>query len=278
VELLARYRDDRLVMHVAGFNAWDRLHLNLSSSHSRFAETLVPLEHTEFDYDKTSLSPDEGEFLWNAIRQRGYQTSIEIGCALGVGSLYICDAIATSANPAHTIIDPHEMTHWRGIGVQNLRARGITFFRLIEESSELALPKLLEKEEQFDVGLIDGWHTLDHALLDFFYLNRLVRVGGMILFDDANWPSISKLLAYIGNYPCYRWVWPAERSRARPTLRTRVFRFLHHGTRLVPRALRDQIFSPRLVAGQAIRFSFPSIVGLEKVAEDDRNWDWYVPF
>ncbi len=219
--------------------------------HPRFTDTLLRLEATKFDYRKTSLSRDKGEFIWNLIRENNYQKTIEIGCALGVSSLYICDAISESDNPAHTIVDPNQTSGWASIGTRNLEERNISFFTLIEEPSEIALPKLLEKKQIFDFGLIDGWHTFDHTLIDFFYLNRLTKVGGMIVIDDANWPSISKLLKYLIKYPSYELILDSKD------------RTLY---------LVDDLLDPNKDT------LFPAIVGLKKVADDQRRWDWYEPF
>ena len=210
----------------------------MKPDHPRFSDTLIPLENTKYDYRETSISTQDGEFLWHLIRDNGYRKTIEIGCALGISSLYICDAVSKFSNPSHTIIDPKQETGWSNIGIRNLRARSISHFSFSKEPSELALPKLLERNETFDFGFIDGWHTFDHALLDFFYLNRLIGIGGLIVFDDANWPSISRLLRYIIRYPAYK------------------------------------VTSPR---SEAIKVS-PNIVAFVKVAEDDRNFDWYEPF
>ena len=114
--------------------------------------TLIPLEKTNYDYRKISITRKEGEFLWNVIRENRYQKTIEIGCALGVSSLYICDASSQFSNPSHTIIDPSQTNGWSNIGIRNLQAHCISFFSLIEEPSELALPELLKRKETFDLG------------------------------------------------------------------------------------------------------------------------------
>jgi predicted O-methyltransferase YrrM len=252
----------------------------MKQDHPRFADTLTPLEETRYRYRDTSVSREEGEFLWNLIRENRYQKTIEIGCALGISSLYICDAVSQFSNPSHTIIDPKQTTAWSSIGIRNLRAHSIDFYSLIEEPSEFALPKLLEKKETFDFAFIDGWHTFDHSLLDFFYLNRLIRVGGMVVFDDANWPSVSKLLGYLSRYPAYEIVVPSKNAIKPPNLtwRQRLFRMLCYGARTIPEGIRKEIFSERVLSGRIRKTERPSIVGLKKVAEDERKWDWYEPF
>lgn len=252
----------------------------MTQDHPRFSDTLTPIENAELNYRNTSISRQEGEFLWSVIRENRYHKTIEIGCALGVSSLYICDALSQFNNPSHTIIDVVQTSFWSGIGIRNLQARSISFFSLIEELSELALPRLLESKETFDFGFIDGWHTFDHTLLDFFYLNRLIRVGGMIVLDDTDLPSISKLLRYLSRYPAYKIVLPPRESpdTSHLTLREQLFRLFCYGTRLVPRSIRREIFSERVISGQIHQTTLPSIVGLMKVDEDDRGWDWYEPF
>jgi predicted O-methyltransferase YrrM len=248
----------------------------MTSDHPRFSDTLIPHKN----YQTESVSDQEGEFLWKLIRENSYQKTIEIGCALGVSSLYICDALSQSNSPSHLIIDPNQTSEYSCIGIRNLQTRGIEFFSLVEEPSELALPKLLDRKEIFDFGFIDSWHTFDHTLLEFFYLNRLVRVGGMIVFHDAYYPSITKLLRYLSQYPAYKIVLPPKEMLkvSHLTSRQQFFRFLIFGSRLFPERIRRKIFSERVLAGQLQAVSISNIVGLMKVTEDKRNYDWYEPF
>ena len=45
---------------------------------------------------------------------------------------------------------------------------------LIEKKSYEAMPELLKKgEENYDFIFIDGWHTFDYTLVDFFYSDKL---------------------------------------------------------------------------------------------------------
>lgn len=252
----------------------------MRTDYQRFADSLIPLDNTGFDYQKTSISPYKGEFLWGLVRENRYQKTIEIGCALGISSLYICDASSQYDNPSHVCIDPVQRSVWSSIGVRNVQARGLDFFTLIEEPSELALPKLLERKEIYDFGFIDGWHTFDHTLLDFFYLNRMIRVGGMIVFDDANWPSVSKLVRYVSRYPAYRMILPSQELSLtfQDTLRQQLVRACCHGLKVIPQRLRNEIFSDRVLAGQLGGGIAPEIVALQKIADDERSWNWYASF
>jgi hypothetical protein len=60
-------------------------------------------------------------------------------------------------------------------------------------------------------------------------------------------------------------------------LREQLFRLLCYGARFIPKNIGKEIFSERVISGQ-IRQTTPAIVGLMKVAEDKRSWDWYEPF
>jgi hypothetical protein len=150
----------------------------------------------------------------------------------------------------------------------------------MEQPSEFALPKLLESGETFDFGFIDGYHSFDHALVDFFYLNRMIRVGGMIVFDDANWPSINKLIRYLRNYPAYQLVLPPPTDRKQDHLskRQKMLRLFIYATKLFPEQTRKELFSDR-VNSEIIQVPlFSSMVGLMKIGEDERRWDWYEDF
>ena len=79
----------------------------------------------------------------------------------------------------------------------------IDFERVRQEFAstfKVALPAMIQNQEIFDFAFIDGWHTFDHALVDFFYVNRLLNVQGIVVFDDVNYPQLRKLIRYISNY------------------------------------------------------------------------------
>jgi hypothetical protein len=120
-------------------------------------------------------------------------------------------------------------------------------YRLHEAPSELCLPRLLEQGQHFELALIDGMHTFEHALVDFFYVNRMLEVGGVVILDDANLPSIRKLVAHIATYDCYETLPFPDAFR----VQARVLGLLNAPFRLA---------------------------AFRKTAEDDRPWDWHREF
>jgi predicted O-methyltransferase YrrM len=224
---------------------------------------------TEYPIEKHGIDAAEGGFLRDFIAGRPDITrTLEIGCAYGFSSLHIASALAGRPGAHHVIIDPMESTTWNGIGKINLDRAGVDFYELREEFSEIALPELLKEGAQFDLVFIDGWHTFDQTLLDMYYANRLVRAGGYILVDDANWISVSKAISYFSKYPCYKIVGGA----ADPALK--IVNFLW---KLI-RPIADLVF-PHWLYDYFYRLGkYPSMIALQKVAEDNRSWKWFRSF
>ncbi len=193
----------------------------------------------------------EGEVLQFWIGEKKPEHILEIGMAYGVSSLFICDAIRQRMDVTYDIIDPFQYQDWQGCGVHHLNLAGFRGrFILHEQPSEICLPRLLAANYHCDFAFVDGFHTFDHALIDFFYINRMLDVGGVVVFDDVHLSSIRKLLAYIASYPCYQ---------ALPIPAT----FQQH------RAIRVR----RMMQTPETR-----IAGFKKIDADKRDWRWYHEF
>jgi predicted O-methyltransferase YrrM len=231
----------------------------------------------------SSIDEDEGRAIYELIKDQTISTSLEVGCAYGISSLYICDALSTRQTRHHTIIDPAQSTGWRGIGISNLRRAGFDFFSLIEKPSEIALSELLASGKKFQFIFIDGWHTFDHTLLDFFYANRLLEDGGFVAIDDADWPGIRKVISYVSKYPNYR-VYKKVNSgngaglgSSGAGIRHLVQRIRNSDVRDLPKRLLN--LSRRALARSLSKSHSPStMVIFQKTGPDTRKWDWYKPF
>jgi predicted O-methyltransferase YrrM len=87
---------------------------------------------------------------------------------------------------AHVVVDPKQTSEFHGVGNQMLREAGVEqFVEFHQECSELLLPRLVSEGRVFDFVFIDGAHWFDHVFVDLFYANRLLKPGGVVVFDDV---------------------------------------------------------------------------------------------
>lgn len=123
--------------------------------------------------------------------------SIETGLAYGRSAFAIMSAIN---GKTHTAIDRFQHIVYKGLGLKNLSQNGIDMTRLIfeEEFSEIALPaKIKHESERFGFAFIDADHSFEAAFVDFFYLSKLIRVGGVIAIHDTWLKAIQQLRSFI---------------------------------------------------------------------------------
>jgi hypothetical protein len=87
---------------------------------------------------------------------------------------------------------------WHGIGRQAVEELNFdSKFEHIAETSVTALTDLCKQGIKADYIYIDGAHTFDYALVDFFCSDRVLNVGGILIFDDMWMPAIQKVAAFI---------------------------------------------------------------------------------
>jgi hypothetical protein len=55
----------------------------------------------------------------------------------------------------------------------------------------------------FDFALIDGQHGWPMVLVDFYYVNYVVRPGGFIMLDDTQLYSVNELVKLLREQPGY---------------------------------------------------------------------------
>ncbi|ORV16689.1 class I SAM-dependent methyltransferase [Mycobacterium celatum] len=69
--------------------------------------------------------------------------------------------------------------------------------RLIKRkgSSLHVLPQLLDEQQEFDLIYVDGSHFADDVLMDGITAWRLLKQGGVMIFDDFLWPCYPRARA-----------------------------------------------------------------------------------
>lgn len=62
---------------------------------------------------------------------------------------------------------------------------------VIQDSSHLALPKLISNGDKFDIIFIDGNHTSPFVITDCVMSWYLLNKGGLMIFDDYLWGDVN---------------------------------------------------------------------------------------
>lgn len=161
---------------------------------------------------KDVANPLQGRHLYNLVKENKYTFTLEIGLAMGASAVWIAQAHEDNGlKGLHVAIDPNQTEQYNNIGRLLVQRSGLdSYLSILEMPSYRGLPKLLDEvvtglRKRFQLIYIDGWHTFDYTLIDFFYADLLLDVHGVIVLDDIKHKPVSKFLNYItANYKNYQ--------------------------------------------------------------------------
>ena len=140
------------------------------------------------------VSPGTLRFLADNVTA-GHRT-LEVGCGVSTVVLAATGAEHTAMSPA-----PEEHAHIRAycaeIGVDTSR------LRYLEGLSHDLLPGITD---QLDLALVDGAHSFPYPVVDYHYVSRLLRPGGLLLLDDVPIPAVGILFRFLSSEPAWRLV------------------------------------------------------------------------
>lgn len=216
---------------------------------------------------KGQISIEEGKLIQRCIREADAEVSVEVGLAFGTSALFICEALKKSPGTKHYIIDPYQMykESYGGIGLNNLKKSGFSdIIEFIEKPSHQGLVQLEQKNVKADFAFIDGWHTFDYALVDFFLIDKILKTGGIIIIDDTDWPALKKLSSFVEKNLSYKFIGGSvQRSHLK---KNNTFKNQF-------RKIKNLVFGQdgnesKLFGAMAFR----------KISDDKRNWDHYSEF
>jgi predicted O-methyltransferase YrrM len=126
-----------------------------------------------------SIEREQGEAMRDLALAEGVEHTIEVGLALGMSALFLCQAVMARGG-RHVAIDPFQQRSWSLAGVTALRDAGVRdIVEVIEEESQLALPRLVAEGREFDFAFIDGDHRFESVLLDLLLHDPPGSPGGV---------------------------------------------------------------------------------------------------
>lgn len=210
------------------------------------------------------ISKEEGKLIQKCIEDIEAEISVEVGLGFGTSALYICDHLKKTKKTKHYVIDPFQMFQesYAGIGLNNLKKAGYeNIIEFIEKPSHLALADLNSKKVLIDFAFIDGWHTFDHALVDFFLVDKLLRTDGIVILDDADWPAVEKVCSFISKNRAYKFIGGSQQ-------RSNLVRDVPEKNILKRLRIKKSLSGSGHYGAMAFR----------KVSKDSRRWDHFVDF
>jgi predicted O-methyltransferase YrrM len=220
-------------------------------------------------------SPERGRQLHDWVREHRPESCLELGFAHGVSSVYIATALEANGAGRLTSVDNLSALEREPSAEDLLRSAGLEHrVELVYERSSYTwfLHRMLRErardgaiEPLYDFCFLDGAHTWADDGFAFLLVDRLLRPGGWILFDDLPWklderwdvPDEERELAQVrevfdllvATHPHYdriesdgEWGWAHKSTDSAPAVRTVVKRDVLgaalEGFRLVRHRLR----------------------------------------
>jgi predicted O-methyltransferase YrrM len=146
------------------------------------------------------ISIEQGAIMHKLMRSHSIKQSLEVGFAYGYSTVWMLDALQSRSNAFHVAIDPWEEHTFHGIGLSQVKRLGFGVkFEWIKNFSIHALSDLIRKGEKFDFIYIDGNHRFDDVIVDFHFSEKLLRPGGLAVFDDLWMNSVRTATNFIVN-------------------------------------------------------------------------------
>lgn len=217
-----------------------------------------------------------GDLLQRAIKTLRPRVGVEVGLAFGISTLYILEALQETGGEKLIGMDPAQNDdHWRGGGLHNVRRAGYeSLYEFHESSSQQLLPALVGQGQRIDFAFIDGWHTFDHTLIDFFYIDRMLNPGGIVVFDDVGYPSIKRVCDFVVTNRAYE-VFDSLRLPIENTFNRRL---KHTGNRLLDPLVRTDKTPAPDARRKEFEIDDAYFLALKKRDDDTRRWDHFVHF
>ena len=217
---------------------------------------------------QSNVSLAEAQRLYDLVRARRPEVTIELGFAQGISTLAIAQALEDNGCGTHYVVDPFENSLYEGVGLMGLDRAGlrdrVVFHEALVEEVVPSLPGA-------SFAFIDSSHLFDLTLMDFILVDKRLDTGGLIGFHDLWLPGVLKAVRYIVTNRNYR-VYDDVPTRPTPTK-------WHVGNSVVRRIPRAElVFRPEVIELSMDLDLTRMMTFVEKLNGDTRSWDFYRSF
>jgi predicted O-methyltransferase YrrM len=221
------------------------------------------------------IDPSCGALLQSVIKATRPTIGVEVGLAFGISTLYILEAFSENGGEKLIGMDPDQHEGFRGGGLSNVKRSGYEhLYEFHAETSQQLLPRLAGLGQRVEFAFIDGWHTFDHVLVDFFFIDQILKIGGIVIFDDVGYPSIKRACDFIitnRDYEIYDCVRIRNKNSFSRRSKYKINELLH------PVVRTDKTPAPA-ERRKELDIDDVYFLALQKRSEDSRRWDHFVHF
>ena len=143
------------------------------------------------------MSRKQGTILYNMILDKEIDSILELGTAHGTGSCYMAAALHEKGGGSVLTIDNKKALDREPNAKELIRKCHLEDYATplyANTSYNWELMKIIERQTKdgicepvFDFCYLDGAHNFEIDCCAFFLVDKLLKPGGYILFDDLNW-------------------------------------------------------------------------------------------
>lgn len=138
------------------------------------------------------MLPWQGEFVYRLILEDDIEQVLELGVAHGTSALYMAAALHEKGCGKVIAIDRQQALSLNPNIIELSKKTGLDEFIepvFAHTTYNWELMKLLEQHSEpfLDFCYLDGAHNFETDTCAFFLIDRLLKPGGCILFDDVSW-------------------------------------------------------------------------------------------
>ncbi|MCB0334788.1 MAG: class I SAM-dependent methyltransferase [Bdellovibrionales bacterium] len=144
---------------------------------------------------------EAGELCLELVHQTKPELILELGLAHGTSSLYLLQGIVDNGFGRLLSMDPYQFESFKGVGLKNIQRAGLDcFHQFICQRSDIALPLMINEyggQLRSDFIFIDTSHQFDQTIVEAYFCDKILKPGGLIVFDDYGLASVKSACNFI---------------------------------------------------------------------------------
>jgi len=222
----------------------------------------------------SNTNKEQGLFLQKIFNEIKPTKSLEVGFAYGISALFILEMHRknNADEGAHIVIEPDN--YWGTAATHNIEKEGLTrYLQIKHDYSDKVLSKLFLENYRIQYAYIDTTKQFDVVMQDFYFINKILDVGGVVILDDCGgaWPGVQRVARFINTLPHYRVL--EGHNELKYSMSKKVAKsVLSLIINLIP--FKKRLYETiDLKTDKELGLNYSCIAFL-KTGEDKRNWDW----